>query len=187
MNRSTRPFALSLVAAFILVTTKPAECYSNATSYFGRAKYIEYMAGDLPVILSAPHGGYLTPSEIPDRTPANCGGSTYFYAGGDYMTKELALAMRQAFFNATGRWPHVIINHLARVKLDANRDELAAACSDPEAQIAWREYPRIHRRCEGGSRRAVRNRVSGRRARPRPYNPADRDRHADKGGQTPLV
>jgi len=140
MNRSTTAFALTLTAAFVLVATKPAEGYTSGTSYFGRAKYVEYMAGDLPVILSAPHGGYLTPSEIPDRTAARCGGSTNFVTGGDYMTKELAFAIRWALFNATGRWPHVIINHLARAKLDANRDELAAACSDPEAQTAWREY-----------------------------------------------
>nr|MBP9196721.1 hypothetical protein [Saprospiraceae bacterium] len=33
-------------------------------SYFGFNQYIEYIAGNLPVILSAPHGGDKVPSDI---------------------------------------------------------------------------------------------------------------------------
>src|SRR5688572_23934921 len=36
-------------------------------SHYGQNQYIEYLAGNLPVILSAPHGGRERPSDIPDR------------------------------------------------------------------------------------------------------------------------
>ena len=36
--------------------------------YYGREEYIEYHPGNIPIILSVPHGGWLIPDEIPDRT-----------------------------------------------------------------------------------------------------------------------
>lgn len=112
--------------------------YVPGQSYFGRNQYIEYVAGNSPVILSAPHGGTLTPSEIPDRKASKCGGSATTTR--DLNTIELALAMQQKFFEAHGTYPHVILNHLHRRKLDANREIVEAACGDPEAETAWQEF-----------------------------------------------
>ena len=42
--------------------------YYADSMYYGREKYIEYYAGNLPIILSVPHGGREVPSEIPDRS-----------------------------------------------------------------------------------------------------------------------
>src|SRR5262245_57440187 len=41
-------------------------------SYFGRNSYVEYIAGNAPVIFSAAHGGDLKPAGIPDRD-TTCG------------------------------------------------------------------------------------------------------------------
>ena len=35
--------------------------YEVGVSYFGRAGYVEYIPGGLPLVISAPHGGALTP------------------------------------------------------------------------------------------------------------------------------
>lgn len=112
--------------------------YTPGQSYFGRNDYIEYIAGNAPVILSAPHGGDLEPSEIPDRTAGSCGGSATTVR--DLNTRELTLAAQQEFFDRFGTYPHVIINHLRRTKLDANRDIGEGACGDPEAETAWNEF-----------------------------------------------
>lgn len=116
----------------------PPGPYTPGDSYFGRNGYIEYIAGNAPVILSAPHGGSLTPAEIPNRTSGACGGSATTTT--DLNTIELTLAMRQKFHEAYGTWPHVVLNHLEREKLDANRDIVEGACGDPEAEIAWNEF-----------------------------------------------
>lgn len=112
--------------------------YVPGESYFGRNGYIEYVAGNAPVIVSAPHGGALEPAEIPDRTASACGGSATTVT--DRNTVELALAVRDAFVERFGTVPHVILNHLDRGKLDANRNVGEAACGDPEAEIAWNEF-----------------------------------------------
>lgn len=114
-----------------------SEC--SGQIYYGRAKYISYRVGNIPIILSVPHGGYSTPSEIPFRTATRCGGSDAFYTGGDAYTMELTTAIRLAF-EAVGKIPHVVASNLSRSKVDANRPELQAACGDPEARQAWREY-----------------------------------------------
>jgi hypothetical protein len=116
----------------------PPGPYTPGQSYFGRNGYIEYVAGNAPVIYSAPHGGALTPSEIPNRTASNCGGSATTTT--DLNTAQLVRAMQARHFARFGTYPHIIINHLQRGKLDANRTILEAACGDAEAEIAFEEW-----------------------------------------------
>ena len=116
----------------------PPGPYTAGQSYFGRNNYIEYVAGNAPVIYSAPHGGALTPSEIPDRTASQCGGSATTTT--DLNTVDLVRAMQARHFARFGTYPHIIINHLARRKLDANRTAEEAACGDAEALIALGEW-----------------------------------------------
>ncbi|HCM59842.1 MAG TPA: hypothetical protein DIS74_05630 [Bacteroidales bacterium] len=109
-----------------------AQNFVPGTSYFGRADYIEYVAGNLPLILSVPHGGGLTPSEIPDRT---CGETVT-----DSYTKELAASIRDGIMELTGCTPHIVICHLKRIKLDVNREVDIATCGNEIAETAWNEY-----------------------------------------------
>jgi len=118
--------------------TIPPGPYTPGTSYFGRNNYIEYVAGNAPVIFTAAHGGALTPTTIPDRTDLSCGGSATTTT--DLNTIELVRAMQQRYFARFGKYPHVIINHLARRKLDANRTETEAACGNLEARTALNEW-----------------------------------------------
>lgn len=112
--------------------------YVPGQSYFGRKNYIEFVAGNAPVILSAPHGGALVPSSIPDRTAAKCGGSATTVT--DNNTIELVRAMQQRYFARFGRYPYVVISHLSRKKLDPNRMQLEAACNVAEAQDALDDW-----------------------------------------------
>ena len=118
--------------------TFPAGPYTPGQSYFGRNDYIEYIAGNSPVIYSAPHGGSLTPTEIPARTAAACGGSATTTT--DLNTIELVREMRARHFARFGTYPHIVINHLARGRLDPNRTLAEAACGDAEATTAYNEW-----------------------------------------------
>lgn len=117
----------------------PPGPYTPGQSYTGRNGYIEYIAGNTPVIFAAPHGGSLTPSEIPNRTAAACD-TTNIITQSDANTEALAREIQAAFYSRTGKYPHVIISKLYRGKLDPNRSITAGACGDNEAQIAWNEY-----------------------------------------------
>lgn len=120
---------------FFLFSLNVSYCqtFTPGNSYFGRNNYIEYMAGNMPLIISVPHGGAITPSEISDRT---CGDETVT----DSYTIDLAKEMSDAIHNITGCYPHVIINNLKRTKLDANRDLTEAACGNEFADKAWNEF-----------------------------------------------
>ena len=58
---------LLLLLGSLAAASAFAQTYLPGVSYFGRSNYIEYIAGDLPIIISAPHGGALIPAEMPDR------------------------------------------------------------------------------------------------------------------------
>ena len=79
--------------------------YVPGQSYLGRNGYVEYIAGNSPVILTAPHGGSLTPSSIPDRTASACGGSATTVTDGN--TLELVRTMQARYAARFGKYPHV--------------------------------------------------------------------------------
>lgn len=106
--------------------------YEVGTSYFGRNDYVEYIPGELPVVISAGHGGALKPAETADRT--------YGTTGADRNTNELSLAVRDALIDETGYAPHLVLSHLHRSKLDPNREIVEAAQDNPFAENAWNEF-----------------------------------------------
>jgi hypothetical protein len=118
--------ALSAEATAEAVAAAPGSIFQ------GRLGYVEYRPGRLPLVLTAPHGGYLEPSEIPNRG--------WGVTGRDRNTQELTLAIRDALHSRTGAYPHVIISHLHRIKLDPNREIMEAAQGDPYAERAWWEF-----------------------------------------------
>jgi N-formylglutamate amidohydrolase len=129
-----RTLKLIIFTLLLLVQyTAYSQTYVPGNTYFGRNNYTEYIAGNLPIIISAPHGGALTPSEIPDRT---CGTETVT----DSFTANLVKEIRDAIYQITGCYPHIIINNLKRIKLDANRDIGEAACGNQYAETAWNEF-----------------------------------------------
>lgn len=116
------------------MSTSRGTTYLPGNAYFGANDYIEYHAGNLPIIISAPHGGSLTPSFIPDRACGNC------VTVKDTWTEELAYEIDSAIRVVFGGYPHIIINKLSRKKLDANREIVEAALGNSVAEAAWYEY-----------------------------------------------
>ncbi|WP_310568872.1 hypothetical protein [Gemmatimonas sp.] len=124
----------------VVPTPVPPVSYVAGQSYFGRNGYVEYIAGNTPVILTAPHGGTLSPSSIPDRTASACGGTATTVT--DANTLELVRTMQTRYAARFGTYPHVIISHLARRKLDPNRLQPEAGCGNTEAATALGEWHR---------------------------------------------
>lgn len=114
-------------------------CFLCSTIVFGQVQYgtnnyIEYHPGNLPIVISVAHGGYLEPSSIPDRT---CNNPTLVM---DAFTIELAKQIDTSLFQLTGCHPHIIYCNLKRTKLDCNRNISDGACSNAEAETAWQEF-----------------------------------------------
>ena len=111
----------------------PVSEYVPGQTYFGRNRYVEYIAGDLPLVVSAGHGGGEEPGEIPPRT--------YGTLSRDSWTQETTRAVRDsviAYFG--GGQPHIVISRLRRTRLDPNREIVEAAQGSEFAEQAWREY-----------------------------------------------
>lgn len=127
---------LVILLGFVFIVSSPV-CADEllpaaGQSQYGKNKYVEYIGGNLPVIISAPHGGRLAPAGIPDRK------SGVLLADGntDLLAKEIA----SAFHKQTGKYPHVIICHLKRIKVDCNREIEEAAQGNEDAEQAWTEF-----------------------------------------------
>ncbi len=125
-------FSFSICVFKVQTNAQVDTTFFAGQTYFGFNNYTEYTAGNYPIIISAPHGGYLKPTEIPDRT---IGTTT-----SDLNTQELSRYLYNEIFIRTGKYPHLIINKLARIKMDANRDSSEAAQENPLALQAWRDY-----------------------------------------------
>ncbi|MBT3479744.1 MAG: hypothetical protein HOA15_02035 [Candidatus Marinimicrobia bacterium] len=106
--------------------------YLADSIYYGREDYVEYHAGNIPIILSAPHGGWIIPDEISDRT----GGTLVT----DVNTYQLTKVVMDSITARFGGKPHVILCRIKRTKLDVNRDSVEAAEGDKYALRAWQEY-----------------------------------------------
>ncbi|MCX2475864.1 hypothetical protein OQZ33_16145 [Pedobacter sp. MC2016-05] len=131
---------------------QPGKTYTfNVTAPSGEyALAIEYIAGDhkSKLILTSPHGGSLKPDFIRTRTNEyvvkaednGYGDTESFSAVSDSKTLELTQALAEEIKRTTGLRPHIILNHLHRSKLDANRAMSLAAQGDVNAEAAWKAF-----------------------------------------------
>lgn len=116
----------------LLVLNLLVAAATAAEPQFGHRRFIEYQSGELPLVLAAPHGGRAKPADLPDRRE---GVLTM-----DANTQELARAVAAAVAARCGARPHLVVCHLHRSKLDANREMGEAAQGSAAAELAWREH-----------------------------------------------
>lgn len=118
--------------------------YEAGKSYFGSNEYIEYIPGDMPFVITVPHGGTLKPDDIPDRGVDNPDCPKIpgrpLVRGWDVRTREMARDLQAAFHAQYGVRPYFIINHLSRNKADMNRGLWEATCKNPTMEKAWNEF-----------------------------------------------
>lgn len=111
-------FSLSIFAQTPPAAVPEASQYHNSSK-----KYIEYIPGNLPIVISAPHGGKIVASDLVTRS--GCGTNEE-----DNNTDILIREIQKQCYAQTGGYPHIIINNLSRSKLDPNRIESVATCNN---------------------------------------------------------
>ena len=100
-------------------------------TYTDENGWLEYVPGNAPLVIIAPHGGSLAPSALPDRVCAGC------VTVNDANTQELAREIIAAFERRTGAKAHLVVNRLSRRKFDANRDMGEATGGTIALQKPW--------------------------------------------------
>jgi len=119
--------------------TPGVSIYSNSN------QYIEYIPGNLPLIISAPHGGVLQSGQtirgvfypdddtnLPDRS---CGTNER-----DDNTDILVRRIQDEIFAQTGGYAHIIISNLHRSKMDPNRMVSEGSCANGHAASYWSDF-----------------------------------------------
>lgn len=112
--------------------TAPVGPLTVGVTYADPQGYVEFVPGDAPLVLIAPHGGTQSPAGLPDRACSGC------VTTADLNTQELARAIADAFLRRTGKRPHLVINRLHRRKFDANRDLTEATGGTSSLESSWR-------------------------------------------------
>lgn len=128
-----RDFSILLVLMSMMVLSCYSQTYVPGKSYRGNGSFVEYMDGNLPLIISVPHGGYDKPDFIPDREGR-------FAKNQDIYTIEIAYEIYKEIYKISGKYPYIVFNHLHRTRLDANRNIEEAANGNPDAERVWNEY-----------------------------------------------
>lgn len=138
MNTSLRSLLILLIVSASCQTIQPVateDATDSARSATATTSpYVTYRTGQLPIILSVPHGGYTTPTTIPDR---NCTDCVYVR---DAWTQELGQAVDSVLTARTGCAVHLVVNLLHRIKMEPNRELVAGGNTNPTAQQAWQAY-----------------------------------------------
>ncbi|XP_019405343.1 PREDICTED: uncharacterized protein LOC109319943 [Crocodylus porosus] len=128
---------------------------------YGHNNYTEYQLGNMNIIISVPHGGAMEPEDIPDRDAGcwNANSSSCIFShdcppgtiqdfqkckvatNQDRHVIEVGQTLAEEIRKITkGFFPHVVINHLQRFKMDANRAKEEATFGIPQAEEAWEDY-----------------------------------------------
>jgi N-formylglutamate amidohydrolase len=82
------------------------------------ARLITVRKGNLPIIISAPHGGSLGIEGVPDRTG---NGATKFVVVQDTNTDKLAAKLADAIEKRMMGKPYLVVAHFRRKQVDVNR------------------------------------------------------------------
>ncbi|TGK39228.1 hypothetical protein EHQ12_00785 [Leptospira gomenensis] len=129
-------------ASFVNESLDRTDCIEDIGCGFVSAKngWSEIHIGELPIIITSPHGGTLLPSEMSDRTTGTL--------GNDSNTADLAYKIGQEINVRLGKRPHLVINRVDRSKVDMNRriDEAMDDFVSPafaENRIAYEDFHRF--------------------------------------------
>lgn len=126
-----------LEGAYIEDLAEPGKSYYFHKYSNDQDADIEYIAGNLPIIISVPHGGDKTPKDIPTRRGGLFSGVT---TATDVFTVPLAYQLRNEIHEQTGGYPHIIICRLDRSKIDMNRDRDPKWSENSRALTAWTDF-----------------------------------------------
>lgn len=106
----------------------------SATS--NESKFLTYNIGNLPVVISAPHGGNIKPISIPSRKYGNRSRDTY--------TRRLTARVVELLAK-TGNTPYYVYADIHRSRIDLNRDLGEATQGNEKMVQLWYKWNNVVR------------------------------------------
>jgi len=130
---------------YLLVLMNAIFSIANSQVIYGYLNYTEYHVGNVNIMISIPHDGYLKPKNIPDRTSTDAGIIDYnTWKLGTMIVDELV-----KLFGQENKRPHLVVNNLHRIKLDPNRNDIdCCSGTNNDGYKAYLEYHNFIKRFE---------------------------------------
>jgi len=129
-----KTLTLSLLLLFFGSNLLFAQNYESGKSYFDAEHWTEFIPGDMPLVISVPHGGAIVDKDIPVRS---CPGAVTVM---DNRTIELAREIQNAFLKRHGHRPYIIISNISRKNVDQNREIEIGTCGNAIAARPWNAF-----------------------------------------------
>jgi len=120
---------LLLISSFVY-----AQKWEVGKTYTDQEKWTEFTVGDLPLIVSVPHGGIVS---LPNEAIRDCKGAVTVT---DSKTIELVKEIEKAFLEKYNARPFIILSNLSRKHLDQNRDIEEATCGNKSLERTWHQF-----------------------------------------------
>ena len=122
---------LLLLFLCVPILSHGQQTFIPGQSYFGQNNYIEYIAGNLPIIIVVPHGGSLIPTNLPII-------GIHGVDNGTFETSHLVYD--SIIYHTNGCFPHMIISHLHPTVMNPAREIDSAAGTNIDARNAWYDF-----------------------------------------------
>lgn len=128
-NRNCIIFLLLFISQTVF-----GQAWVSGKSYFDNEKWTEFIPGDMPLVISVPHGGDILLPEVPLRA---CEGAVTVT---DSRTIELAREIQDAFQRKYKMRPYIVICHLSRKAVDQNREIASGTCGNEMMKKPWQQF-----------------------------------------------
>src|SRR5262249_21285173 len=113
-----------LISLLVLFQSAALAEPASASPATQPSDYLIVRKGDLPIILSAPHGGLMSVPGTSPRTGKNVvkkrEGKTIFSTSLDARVDDVAIALADEIEHRTGKRPYLVIAKLSRAYCDPN-------------------------------------------------------------------
>lgn len=96
--------------------------------------WTNFYPGNMPLVISVPHGGTWNLTEVKDRS---CEGAVTVT---DSYTRELAFEISETMNKYYGIRPYVIVCNITRKDVDQNREITEGTCGDPLMALPWNTF-----------------------------------------------
>lgn len=118
----------------------PLWVFASAICLAEESRFVHVEVGDLPIIISAPHGGRLdVPDVEPRRGEGLKPGASGYVVSRDTGTEELAAEVAKAIAKRFQRKPHLVVARSHRKFVDMNRPA-QIAYEDPDVKPVYDAY-----------------------------------------------
>ncbi len=125
---------LSLFLIFLSAQVAFAQQWETGKSYFDEEHWTEFIPGDMPLVISVPHGGTEVLPDVPLR---DCKGAVTVT---DTRSAELGREIQNAFFKKYGVRPYLIVCLISRKNVDQNRDIDEGTCGNEKMRKPWNAF-----------------------------------------------